>query len=83
LNLSDNLLLASGDYGQTAWHIATRRGCKETLEKLWDWAREVGLNLKFDLLLAQDKDGKTAHHVAEQCGYKEISEKLRGWASEF
>ena len=52
INLKDDLLLAKGTYGQTAWDIAAEKGNKEILKKLRVWGKEVQVNLKDDLLLA-------------------------------
>jgi len=49
VNLKDDLLLAKGRNGRTAWDIAAETGNKEILEKLWVWGREVQVNLRDDL----------------------------------
>jgi hypothetical protein len=37
VNLKDDMLLAKGDGGLTAWDNAAKNGNKEILEKLWGW----------------------------------------------
>jgi hypothetical protein len=48
LNLKDNLLLAKGNFGLTAWDLAIHKGNKEILEALWGWGRDLQVNLKGD-----------------------------------
>ena len=61
--LKKKLLLARYQYGYIAWHRAAESGSLETLEILWSWAKEVGLNMD-ELLLAQSRYEKTALHMA-------------------
>jgi ankyrin repeat protein len=82
VNLKDDLLLAKGWNGQTAWDIAAEKGNKEILEKLWGWGREVQVNLKDDLLIAKGRNGQTAWDIAAETGNKEILEKLWVWGRE-
>ena len=60
VNLKDDLLLAKGYDGQTAWDIAVNNGNKEILDTLWGWIKEVQGNLKDDLLLTKGDVGLTA-----------------------
>jgi hypothetical protein len=53
VNLQDDLLLAKGYNGLTAWDRTAFSGNKEILEKLWCWCREMQVNLENDLLLAK------------------------------
>jgi endo-1,4-beta-D-glucanase Y len=64
VNLKDDLLLAKGRNGVTAWDMAAHYGNKDILEKLWNWGREVQVNLSDDLLLAKGSDGLTAWKMA-------------------
>jgi ankyrin repeat protein len=72
LTPEDDLLLIKDKDGQTAWHGATWCVCKEILEYLWIWARNMHLNLKYDLLRSKNRYRQTARHIAACCGYKEI-----------
>jgi len=54
VNLKDDLLLAKGEYGITAWDRTANYRKKEILETLWGWGREVRVNLNDDLLLAME-----------------------------
>jgi hypothetical protein len=69
VNLKDDLLLAKGYYGLTAWDTAAEKGNKEILEKLWCWGREVQVNLKNDLLPAKDWNVLSAWHMAAESGF--------------
>jgi hypothetical protein len=79
VNLKDDLLLAKGRDGLTAWHKAACYGRKEILEKLWYWGTEMQVNLKDDLLLAKDRDGLTVWDKAPENRKKKILEELWGW----
>jgi len=78
VNLKDDLLLAKGYDGLTAWDIAAMRGDMETLETLWGWGKEVQVNIKDDLLLAKGGDGLTAWDRAAMNRNKIIKETLWG-----
>jgi len=43
--LKDDLLLTKGVNRLTAWDLASKKGKKEILDKLWVWGREVQVNL--------------------------------------
>jgi hypothetical protein len=45
LNLKEDLLLVTDVSGRTAWHLAAERGNTETVEKIFDWAKEAKLIL--------------------------------------
>jgi len=60
VNLKDDLLLAKGRNGLTAWARAAMYSNKDILKKLWGCGREVQVNLKDDLLLAKVVGGSTA-----------------------
>jgi len=76
LTQEDELLLFRDRDGQTAWHGVTQCVCKEILEHLWVWARDMHLNLKYDLLHSKSRYRQTARYIAVCCGYKEVLEKL-------
>jgi ankyrin repeat protein len=78
------LLLAQGDKGQTAWHVAAEGGKVEILDKLWEWAKEV-LNtdeLNNNLLLAKDWFEQLALHHASYIGNVQILERIWKLAKE-
>jgi hypothetical protein len=78
VNFKDDLLLAKGYDGLTAWDTAAKDVNKEFLETLRCWGREVQMNLKNDLLLAKGDDEITACDTAAKEGNKEILETMWG-----
>jgi hypothetical protein len=82
LNLKDDLLLAKGSNGETAWHLATQNGKKEILEKLWSWGKEEQVNLKDDLLLSKDLKGRTAWNLFAMNRCYAIEKQLIAWGRE-
>jgi ankyrin repeat protein len=58
LNLKEDLLLVTDVSGRTAWHLAAERGNTETLEIIFDLAKEAKLKFEVDLLLAKDRNGQ-------------------------
>ena len=74
------MCLLKDRYGQTAWHMAARRGYTELLEKLWGFAKKnlqlKSEHLKKEVLLLKDKNGQTAWHTAAGRSHIEILSKL-------
>ena len=57
------------------WQRAADRGNLEALEKLWVWAKEVGINTE-ELFLRKSIKIKTAWQIATQRGHFEILQKI-------
>ena len=76
VNLKDDLLLAKGFAGDTAWNTVAWYGKKEVLETLWGWGKEVQVNLKDDLLLAKGCLEQIAWERASFQGNKKLLETL-------
>jgi hypothetical protein len=50
-------------------------GNTETLEEIFDWAKEAKLNFEFDLLLSKDMIVKTPLDLLKECYF--ISEDMK------
>jgi hypothetical protein len=61
--LRNEVLLSKDKYKETAWHKAAKLGRGETLEKLWDWDKELQLKPE-KRLLSKTWFGKSAWHLA-------------------
>ena len=59
------MLLGTEKYGRYAWHWGANRESSETLQKLWEWAKEVLTKGKLSkLLLGTDKYRRNAWNWA-------------------
>ena len=72
INLKDDLLLAKGRNGLTAWDIAAEKDIKDILEELWGWCREVQVSLKDDLLLSKGYGLGRSGRERQQRDFREI-----------
>jgi len=72
------MFLAKGEYGMTAWHMASEKSQIEKLHKLWDWAKEelTQEELK-NMILDKDYFQRTAWHMVAKKGRIEVLHKLR------
>ena len=62
------MLLSTNEDGNTAFHQAADRGKSETLQKVWECAKEILTKEELSkLLLGTDRYGNTAgNHVADR-----------------
>jgi len=67
------LLLGTDSKGNTAWHLAAKRGDLEKLKKVWEWAEEklTTEEINNKLLLGTDDEGSMDWHLAAECNQLE------------
>jgi ankyrin repeat protein len=78
------LLLATNFDGNTAGHMAVKRGKLAVLQKIWELAKEnlTTEEIKSKLLLATDSDGNTTLHLAAEGSNLDVLQKIWDLAKE-
>jgi ankyrin repeat protein len=63
---------------RTAWFIAAQWGKVESLQRIWDWAKDnlTTEEKKVEFLLATDSDGNIAWHRATEIGAIDVLQKI-------
>jgi hypothetical protein len=75
----NEVLLSKKKYHETVWHIAGRGGRVESLEKWWEWAKELHLKpeeVRNGVFLPRCKFDQTLYHIAARGCLGRILEKL-------
>ena len=77
-------MLATDNWGITAWQFAVIRGDEYLVEQLWEWAKEklTTDELKHKLLLAKHSWGRIAWHDAAEGKNTELLDVLWEWGKE-
>jgi len=77
-------LLAKDDRKMAAWHMAADCDNIDSLQTIWEWAKQnlTAEELKKSLLLAKDDREQTAFEVAAEKGNSKVLEILHQWAVE-
>jgi hypothetical protein len=78
VSLKDDLLVGVDLENQSAWSLATSCGSKETLQVLWDFAKEI--HAEMDLLNAVNSKNRSVWHMAAVRGDRELLDKIWEWA---
>ena len=77
------MLLSTNQDGNTTWHQAVNRGISETLQKVWDCAKEILTKEELsELFLGTDQCGRKAWHQAAGLDSSETLHTLWEFAKE-
>jgi endo-1,4-beta-D-glucanase Y len=67
--------------GITAWHVATKEGKLDILQKIWELTKGnlTREEINYKLLLATDKKGRIAWHMAAVRGKLDLLQNIWEW----
>ena len=75
------MLFSTDNWGTTVWHWAAMRSRLETLQELWDLAKEnlTTEEINNKLLFGTENEGKTVWHLAATRGHLGTLKNYGSW----